>query len=274
MRQEISVSVILPVLNEADNLSWLIPTLYSSLKKYEFEVIVIDDNSTDNTSYVVNNLISTFPSIRYYIRSGESSLTKSILEGMLASKMEFVAWMDADGSMPISELVSFIGIVESANEVDAVIGSRFVVGGGFKGMNPKNKTSARDFIKNVYNSNDSISAIFLSRLLNLYLRLTVGTGVKDLTSGFIVIKRNKLEIEDFRGSYGEYFPRLVYQLKKRNLNVKEKGYICLPRVLGESKTGSNLFQLITRGLPYIITGNSILVNRARSKISHAWASND
>ena len=60
----INLSVILPTINEGENLKNLIPNIYiqlSNLKLDNFEVIVVDDGSTDNTSKIISDLSMTIP---------------------------------------------------------------------------------------------------------------------------------------------------------------------------------------------------------------------
>ena len=65
--------------------------------------------------------------------------------------------------------------------------------------------------------------------------------------GFGLFSKSNFE----KSNYGEYFVYLVADLLKNKVNIKEIGYICETRIHGESKTASNLFQLISRGIPYI-----------------------
>ena len=51
--------------------------------------------------------------------------------------------------------------------------------------------------------------------------------------------------------YGEYFIYLIGSLIKKNLSIKEVGYICETRLHGYSKTGSGIIKFIIRGIPYI-----------------------
>jgi hypothetical protein len=161
-----------------------------------------------------------------------------------------VAWLDADGSMPIKDLVKFT-LMARTQALDVVIGSRFVSGGGFKGLNEVGKTSIRDFYSNLRGSQDSFLAVILSRVLNRFLRLILRSGVKDLTSGFMVARKALILEKDFHAAYGDYCPILIRRLYLRGAKMQEVGYLCLPREFGESKTGSSLIAYLRRGFPYI-----------------------
>ena len=91
-----------------------------------------------------------------------------------------------------------------------------------------------------------------STLFNKLLIFILKSPIKDLTSGFIIGKRQYFLEESFsKSSYGEYFVYLMTDLMKKNVNIQELGYICETRIHGESKTASSLVQLFRRGVPYI-----------------------
>jgi len=137
------------------------------------------------------------------------------------------------------------------NVDNIVIGSRFVKGGGYKGVNNLN-SSLFEAVKNVKNSNDSVFGMIFSIYFNKFLVFLFNSKVKDLTSGFIVGKKTLFQKKVFeRSNYGDYFVYLVADLMKSNVNINEIGYICETRMYGESKTASSIFQLFRRGLPYI-----------------------
>ena len=247
------LTIILPTFNEKQNLDMLIPEILRSSWGFEDErlkVIVVDDNSSDGPISILEAYRSQDARFSFILRGSEPSLPLSILEGIKASQTEYVAWLDADGSMPIKDLVRFVSSAR-LEELDVVVGSRFVTGGGFKGLNEVGKTTLFDFYRNLKYSQDSVVAVILSRALNELLRLILRAGVRDLTSGFLVVRRSFIEDLDFDASYGDYCPILIKRLVLRGASIREIGYICLPRFYGESKTGATLSTYIRRGLPYI-----------------------
>jgi|TARA_B100001094_G_scaffold151287_1_gene146492 dolichol-phosphate mannosyltransferase len=247
----IGVSLILPTLNEADNLKILIPEIIDNLPKNlsKFEIIVVDDNSTDDTEKVVNKLIDINKQIRLIKRESPKSLPLSILEGIKKSIYENVLWLDADGSMPATVVAELIkeGI---ASPSSVIIGSRFVDGGGYKGTQIENKNIFTS-IRNIYQSEDSVAAVFLSKLFNTFLYRVINSDIKDVTSGFILGKKEYFKDYIFtNASYGDYFVYLIKELKFQNIEMKEVGYICLTRKYGTSKSGTSLKMLLKRAIPY------------------------
>lgn len=253
-----SLSVILPTLNEGKNLEFLIPSIirnFKSLSNFTFEIIVVDDGSTDDTAEILNKLNSE-NLINFVQRTKPPSLPMSIYEGIENAKYQNVAWLDADGSMSgdiLKELV--IKLIEKNDSV--IIGSRFVDGGGYKGIKELGKTSIYSAIKNVYNSNDSVPGMIFSTLFNQFLRYILNVNVKDITSGFIVGNKKYFTKKIFEKSeYGEYFIYLMNDLYLNNVDIIEYGYVCETRMYGVSKTSSNILQLINRGIPYIKAANN------------------
>ena len=87
------LSIILPTFNEGKNLEILIPKIFKEITKdlIKFEVIVMDDNSNDQTLNVIKNLKNEFENITFIQRSKEPSLSMSIYDGILQSKYEYLS---------------------------------------------------------------------------------------------------------------------------------------------------------------------------------------
>ena len=251
---DISISIILPTLNEIENLKILIPEIVEVLKSQnikDFEIIVVDDNSDDGTETFINSLSKENGKIKIIVRSDIKSLPKSIYEGILYSSKSYVMWLDADGSMDSNSVEKLI--IEQKKDRDSVIvGSRFVEGGGYKGIEKDRKLGIIQYIRKISNSEDSVLAIYLSKYFNKLISMLTNIGVNDITSGFI-IGRKKYFIDDVfsNSTYGEYFLYLMKNLKKKEIKVVEVGYYCKPRKHGFSKTSTNYFVLLKLSLPYI-----------------------
>ncbi|MFM8644764.1 MAG: glycosyltransferase [Actinomycetota bacterium] len=249
------LSVVLPVLNERDNLAELIPELITQLSPFtdSLEVIVVDDSSTDGTDVLLADLGRHDERVRYIPRSGRSaSLPNSIADGIHAARFSHVVWLDADGSMPPTTVVELVNAYRTSTEVDpVVVGSRFVSGGGFKGVETVGETRWWQVVRNLRHSNDSIAAVLLSRILNRYLWFVLGRCCRDLASGFVVIRRDTALRLGFEGSYGDYCVRFIYLAHRSHHRIIEVPYVCLVRRHGYSKTGTTLVGLVRRGLPYL-----------------------
>ena len=135
-------------------------------------------------------------------------------------------WLDADGSMDEKAVENLVENYLTHPE-DVFIGSRFVLGGGYKGFDKDKKNDVTKVINRLLNSEESILAVTLSKYFNSLLSKILKVNVKDLTSGFIVGKRKHFNKEMFEGfTYGEYFINVVVQLHIKKIKITEIGYYC------------------------------------------------
>tara|TARA_B110000444_G_C18837382_1_gene596806 strand:+ start:680 stop:1522 length:843 start_codon:yes stop_codon:yes gene_type:complete len=258
MNKDNKISIILPTLNEEQNLRLLIPEIVNLLEvdlNIEYEVIVVDDGSTDMTELYITDLMAKNDSIKFLSRKSVKSLPLSILDGINFAQYEHVMWLDADGSMtPLAMgklLTTYFEHKYSENE-KVIIGSRFIEGGGYKGVRDVKNQSILSSINNVRHSNDSVFGMLLSILINKVLSTLFRSELTDLTSGFIVLRKNQIDPKVFEEKdYGEYFIYLIGSLIKKEIPIMEVGYICETRLHGYSKTGSGIIKFIIRGIPYI-----------------------
>ena len=84
------------------------------------------------------------------------------------SNFKNVMWLDADGSMGGNAILKMINEIKQ-NPDNVIIGSRFVSGGGYKGQNENGSENLFRIIKNIINSEDSILAVYLSKLFNNFI---------------------------------------------------------------------------------------------------------
>src|SRR5438477_1028474 len=90
------LAVIIPVLNEADNVAPLVERLTRALAGISWEAIFVDDDSPDGTADVVRALAQRQSNIRCIQRLGRRGLSSACIEGILASAAPYVAIMDGD----------------------------------------------------------------------------------------------------------------------------------------------------------------------------------
>ena len=214
-------SVIHPTLNEAGHIVKLIEkirSIFSEIQE-EFEIILVDDNSTDGTIDLLENVAKDHENIHFFLRKGlKKNLADSITLGIQKSKYENIIWMDADFQHPPDYIKLFR---DYQNKYDLVIFSRFL------------KNSIRYFkdekFKKESNENQSV---FFNKLCNFFLY----RDITDYTSGFICIKRKILENYKLKGYYGEYFIDLIVYCKLNNYSIIELPFAERARDSGTSKT--------------------------------------
>ena len=250
------LTVILPTLNEASNLKILIPQLFANIQGSVsvLKVFVIDDGSTDDTNNVIYNLQPTHKGLQLIYRENKKpSLPNSIQDGIQQCNTELIAWMDADGSMQPEVLLSMIESWKTCRNRSktVVIASRFIPGGGMKGINASGRTSLLQFIGNIRKSNERLFPVLASWCLNKVYYLLLRGYCHDSTSGFILGPRNLLNQVSLSGKHGAYFPGMLEHLRFGGAQVVEVPYIIQLRQHGESKANSSLLHVFRSGLPYI-----------------------
>lgn len=120
--------VVIPTLNERDNIGILLERLRAALTGIRYEVIVVDDDSPDGTAAVVRRLSRTQNNIHVLHRIGRRGLASACIEGMLASSATYVAVMDADLQHDETILPDMYRRIAGEN-LDLVVGSRNISGG-------------------------------------------------------------------------------------------------------------------------------------------------
>jgi len=121
------LSIVIPTYNEEKRIGATLSKIYDFLKtkNYDYEIIVVDDGSTDRTVLETQQSIlfkeNNLGVIKNWINMGKGF---SVKRGILASKGDYVLFSDADLSTPIEELDKLFGYIN--NEFDVVIGSRSV----------------------------------------------------------------------------------------------------------------------------------------------------
>jgi len=118
------LSIIVPVFNEKDNISILVKEIYEKLHNIKFEIIIVDDNSTDGTIEVLKNLEKNYKDLRFIVRENLlRDLSKSCQEGFENSKYENILVMDGDlqhDPIYIPQMMNEL----NKNNCDIVVGAR------------------------------------------------------------------------------------------------------------------------------------------------------
>lgn len=165
--------VILPTYNEAENLPFLIPEVFSALKTH---ILIIDDHSPDGTGELADKLSKDHEGISVLHRPRKLGLGSAYVKGFawaLERTYDPVIQMDSDFSHKPSDIPALISALGAA---DFALGSRYVPGGGIV--------------------NWPAWRLWVSELGNVYARRILKVGVRDLTGGFKVWRRKVLEALD------------------------------------------------------------------------------
>ncbi len=207
------LSLIVPTLNEGDNIASLIRRVDRALDGYDYEIVFVDDNSTDNTADIISKMSSRYP-VSVIVRKQKRGLASAVIDGMEKAKGKTIGVMDADLQHPPEVLPSLLAKIEEG--ADMVVASRYVAGGA----------ASQDWGR--FRRIISKGAILLSHVL-----LPTTRQVKDPVSGFFLFDQQIADGADLRPTGYKILLELLVQGKCRR--VAEVPYTFGVRGGGQSK---------------------------------------
>ncbi|CAD5218988.1 unnamed protein product [Bursaphelenchus okinawaensis] len=231
-------TIILPTYNEKDNLPiclWLI-NKHLTAAGVNYEVIVIDDSSPDETYEVAKKLQAEYGEDKIVLKSrpGKLGLGTAYREGIKFAKGDFIILMDADLSHHPKFIPQMVELQKKDN-YDIVTGNRYLSGGGIYGWDAKRKII-------------SCGANFLSQTA---LQIRTFT---DLTGSFRLYKKEVLSDLITRSvSKGYVFQMEMMALAYHKYKIAQIPITFVDRVYGESKLGSNEIFGFVKGLLHLFT---------------------
>jgi dolichyl-phosphate beta-glucosyltransferase len=168
---EIYLSIVIPAYNEEKRIGRTLEEIMSYLKTkgYEYEIIVIDDGSTDSTREIIRKFEGKDSRLRVIENKIGKGKGYSVRRGMLETRGKFALFSDADLSTPISEIEKLVYWLEES--YDVAIGSR--------GLKDSEVEIHQSFLR------EGMGKIF-KKIMNLI----VFTGFKDTQCGFKCFKRH------------------------------------------------------------------------------------
>jgi dolichol-phosphate mannosyltransferase len=242
---QMKTCTVLPTYNERDNIEALIRGVLQHAVTPHV-VLVVDDDSPDGTSQVVQKLVDQqadaglgpafTPQVRLLRRIGQRGLTSALQLGIDTAitelQAEVVTWMDCDLSMPPGDVARLVSAIVR-DGADLAVGSRWIPGGADRGHDAE--------------------ARLLSWLINRFAQALLGRQVHDYTSGFVAARAEVLQTIRLRGDYGEYCIDFLARSLQHGYRVQEVPYVCVPRATGQSKTGATLLDYLLKGRKYVST---------------------
>lgn len=213
---------LIPTYNEKENIASLAEAIFSLYP--QTSALVLDDNSPDGTADVVEKMREKYPNLIVYRRTGPRGFGRSYLDGfnkvLNDDRYEAVVMMDADFSHDPKEIGAMVGGLAGN---DMIIGSRYVPNGKIENWSWRRK--------------------LLSRFANFYVRTILRTPIKDMTTGFICLRKDILRSLDLNSIHSDGYAFLVelkYRLHKNGFSFAEYPIIFRERREGQSKMSSKV----------------------------------
>ena len=193
------LTIILPVRNEANIINDVFEYFNINLKAIDYEVLVINDFSEDDTLEKTKDLVSRYKNFKL-LNNFKKGLGGAINLGIKKASGEFVTIMMADQSDDINDLIKYHNIMIEDN-YDAVLGSRFL---------PESKVSGYPLRK-----------LFLNRIFNYFVSLIFWNKYKDYTNAFKIYKKKTLlEILPLVSESFNIFLEIPLKIISRGYNYK------------------------------------------------------
>jgi dolichol-phosphate mannosyltransferase len=213
-------ALVVPTLNEMGNIDRVLSELTAALSetRHEYEIVVVDDGSTDGTVEKVRDWAKLDPRIRLLSRAGERGLAGAVLYGWSQCQADLLGVIDADLQHPPELLPELLKAVEQA---DIAIASRYAGNHGTKGWNPLRAAVSR------------LSTLAASPLISKKnLRVT------DPMSGFFVIHRRSIAGLTFQTTGFKLLLEIL--VRGRIRKAKEVAYHFGLRQAGRSKANATV----------------------------------
>lgn len=213
------LSVFFPAYNEEANIKNTVLKAVDVLKKIagKYEIIIVNDGSTDSTEKISNGLVKKNKNIKVITHTPNKGYGEALKTGFYNSKYEWIATVDSDGQFDFSEIKK---LIEKSKSSDVVIGYRI---------------DRKDpLIRKIF----GLGWTFLARIF-------LGINVHDVDCAFKLVKKDVIttipKLESTRG--GMISPELLAKAQKYGFTISEVGVHHFERKEGK-QTGANLKVII------------------------------
>jgi len=208
------LSIIIPTWNEEENITKIVERIHAALSSHiiTYQIIFIDDYSTDRTTDVIENLMSVYP-IELFLKEGNKGKAQSLIEGFAHAKYDLLCMIDGDLQYPPEAIPEMVKLIK--NGVDVVVANR----------KEKQTTMIRTYISNCY------SLLFNKLIHNFDC---------DVQSGLKVFRREIIERIHLQS--GQWAIDLELLIKAKNAGYKIVNYDIIFAKRDNGKTKINLFK--------------------------------
>ncbi len=236
------LSIVLPAYNEEGSIEETLRTLYAKLQEEQIdhEIVVINDNSKDNTLGLLTTIQQTIPSLVVHTNHGPNGFGYAIRYGLERFQGDCVAIMMSDLSDDPADLVAFYRKMVAEN-LDCVFGSRFIRGG-----------ATYDYPKHKY---------LINRFANTLIRLLLGMSYNDSTNAFKLYKKSTiLGLKPFLSAHFN----LTIELPLKAI-IRGYSYGVLPNSWRNRKAGESNLKIKEMGSRYLFILLYVIIEKYLSR---------
>ena len=205
----LSVSFVLPMFNERDNIENAVDMIRSLAGEItgDYEIVVVDDASTDGCGEIVREMAARDGRVRFFRLERNSKFGGAFAKGFKQAEKDVIMYMDSDMPVSVADIKESFALIKDADIVN-----------GYSRVK-KGETARRKVISGVYN--------FLVRTL-------FGLDIRDINSGYKIVRRRAVNGIDFVSRSPFVDVELFLHAKKKNCRISQFPLIFNPREGGTS----------------------------------------
>lgn len=226
MIQAKALSIVLPVYNEAQTIEHTLQQSIEYLQQQkmikDYEILVVNDGSGDESLRILNQLKSSIPHLTVLQHEQNQGYGAALITGIQKAQYDHILLMDADGQICLDSLETAWPYV---NEFDIVSGYRS------KRM-------------------DSLYRKFLGKTYTAFVRLIFGVKSRDINCGFKIFNRKFLDVAGINTHAGAFYTHVFINAQKMGARIREVPIQHYPRQKGHS-TGAD-FNVVTTAMSDVI----------------------
>ncbi len=218
------ISIVVPAYNEEEVIARFLEACVKDIRLDDpFEIVIVNDGSTDATPEIVRGFQEKYSFIRLVDHGVNRGLGKALETGFAAARGGVVVTMDSDLTHPPSMIKD---LVDGIKGVDICIASRYVRGGGMEDV--------------------PAWRVFVSRAANLVFDLILWTSIQDLSSGFKAYRAEHIKKAPIKASGFECQMEIMLYFIKNHLKHRE-----IPLMLKNRQFGTSKFRFVKMGMKYV-----------------------
>jgi dolichol-phosphate mannosyltransferase len=223
------ISVIIPMYNEQDNAEDTIRKITRILlpSGKSFEIIPVNDGSTDNTLAVLDAIAHSNAHVRVVSYWKNGGRGKALRYGFKASRGRYIATIDADLSYDPLYIIDMAKTLDEESDIDVVLASPYMEGGKTEGV-PRDR-------------------LFISRLGNKVLQMAITEGIHTMTCVVRCYRKEVIESLDLESDGKEIHLEILSKILAMGYRIKE-----IPATLTSRKKGSSKFAFRATAISHII----------------------
>jgi glycosyltransferase involved in cell wall biosynthesis len=198
------ISIVFLVFNEESSIKKLVERSIFELKSmpYEYEMLIVNNASTDNTGHIIDELTGTYPFIKIIHHPSNLGYAMSTLTAFKKSQGDFVFIIDGDGQLTVTDIPAFVDKLESGYEI-------------LFGWRVKRK--------------EPFMRIVLTRFLSLFAKLILHYPFHDINCGFRAVPRQIAERIEIHHKLNAVGPEIYVWGKLNNCKIGEVPVQHFPR---------------------------------------------